>query len=494
MMKAFKKMIVSNTRRNGIVMGLVFLFVSRFLAMCLVPINDTTEARYAEIARKMLETGNWITPWHDYGTPFWAKPPLSIWLSAVSMKLFGVSEWAVRLPSMILSMGVVGLVWCLAKKQSGSQVAINTVMILCSSVFFMLNAGAVMTDASLLFCLTLCMVSFWLVIANNDLFWRYPFFIGLGLGLLAKGPIVLVLAGFPLFVWVFLKQHWSLVWQKLPWIKGLLVTLLIALPWYWLAETQTPGFLNYFILGEHVHRFLDPSWLGDKYGYAHQTAKGMIWIYALVGLLPWTITGGIWLLYYWRSLSLKQDKDGWISYLLLFMLTPLVFFTFAQNIIYPYVFPCIPAFALLFAELSNRMSLSGYVKMLFLFYSGLIGIVFLIGTALFHFDPQLVSRSQKPVIALWQEQHPLPGSRLIYWTYKPGFSAQFYSQGLIYATTDLTYFCELMSNHMDNFVVTDTAVSVPFPESLRPQLTKIASIKVLKDTLVLYRTDSSGCH
>ncbi|MEN3809069.1 phospholipid carrier-dependent glycosyltransferase, partial [Chromobacterium piscinae] len=73
--------------------ALLALLAIRLLAMWAIPLTDTTEARYAEIARKMLETGNWVTPLHDYGVPFWAKPPLSTWLSAASMGLFGVNEF-----------------------------------------------------------------------------------------------------------------------------------------------------------------------------------------------------------------------------------------------------------------------------------------------------------------------------------------------------------------------------------------------------------------
>ena len=61
------------------------LLAMRLLLMWYVPLTDTTEARYAEIARKMLETGNWVTPLHDYAVPFWGKPPLFAWLSAASM-------------------------------------------------------------------------------------------------------------------------------------------------------------------------------------------------------------------------------------------------------------------------------------------------------------------------------------------------------------------------------------------------------------------------
>ena len=121
--------------------ALCFLLLCRLISMWFVPLNDTTEARYGEIARKMLETGNWVTPQHDYGVPFWAKPPLSTWLSALSMKCFGVNEFAVRLPGLLLSIGILWLIWGLAKKQSGPVVARASILILAGTLYFFLDAG-----------------------------------------------------------------------------------------------------------------------------------------------------------------------------------------------------------------------------------------------------------------------------------------------------------------------------------------------------------------
>lgn len=141
---------------NHALFVLSFLLICRVVSMCFIPLNDVSEARYAEIARKMLETGNWVTLFHDYGVPFWAKPPLSTWLSALSMKLFGVNEFAARLPGLLLSIGTLWLVWDLAKKHSGQTVATLTVLILAGTLYFFLDAGTVMTDPSLIFAQPWC--------------------------------------------------------------------------------------------------------------------------------------------------------------------------------------------------------------------------------------------------------------------------------------------------------------------------------------------------
>lgn len=77
---------------------LAFALLLRLISLAAYPLMDTTEARYGEMARLMVETGNWLTPQFDYGVPFWGKPPLFTWMSAYGIELFGLNEFAVRAP------------------------------------------------------------------------------------------------------------------------------------------------------------------------------------------------------------------------------------------------------------------------------------------------------------------------------------------------------------------------------------------------------------
>ena len=81
-------------RAVPILLGLLLL--ARLVGMAAAPLMDTTEARYGEIGRKMAELNDWVTPWFDYGVPYWGKPPLAFWVTAISFKLFGVNEFAAR--------------------------------------------------------------------------------------------------------------------------------------------------------------------------------------------------------------------------------------------------------------------------------------------------------------------------------------------------------------------------------------------------------------
>lgn len=468
--------------------ALVFLLVCRLIANWIIPLNDTTEARYSEIARKMLETGNWVTLQHDYGVPFWAKPPLSTWLSALSMSVFGVNEFAARFPSLLLSIAVLGLIGYLAKKQSDKVSGMIAVTVLAGTFYFFLDAGAVMTEPALIFCTTLSFVAFWRAMTEGSVPWSYLFFVGLGLGLLAKGPITLVLVGLPLFFWVLWRRAWLTLWQRLPWMSGTLLMCLIALPWYFLAEHRTPGFLNYFILGEHIQRFLTPGWTGDKYGMAHHAPKGMIWLFVVIGLMPWTPVVLFWFAKYRKKVLIVKEDEGWISYLLLNTLLPLVFFTFAGNIIYPYVFPILPAFSLLFTELWKARALT-VAKSLWIPYLALIaGVCSLVASLAFLISPNQVGKTQKPIIQLWMEQHPSPKSELAYWG-SPDFSAQFYSRGLAKSVMNIKELCSLFQKRAEFYLVINENLLSVVPKDLLEQLTLVKTLDLRKNTILLYQAN-----
>ncbi len=86
-------------------------FAARFVLLGAFPLMDPTESRYAEIARQMFVLGDWITPWIAPGEPFWGKPPFSFWMTAGSFQLFGVSDFAARLPHWVGGGLVAWLAW-----------------------------------------------------------------------------------------------------------------------------------------------------------------------------------------------------------------------------------------------------------------------------------------------------------------------------------------------------------------------------------------------
>ncbi len=445
--------------------------ILRLLTMIILPLTDTTEARYAELARKMLETGNWITPQHAYGVPFWAKPPLSIWSSALSMKVFGVNAFAARLPSLLYSLGILCMVWSLARARRNKDFALLNIVILFALPLFFISSGAVMTDACLAFCVCLSLLSYWFhadtenyLTITRKTFFGYLFFIGIGLGTLAKGPMCLALILPPIVFWQLTNRDLR-NFAQLPWITGILLIMLIAVPWYVLAEQRTPGFINYFIIGEHFKRFLVPGWSGDLYGHAHQVPLGIIWFYMAVATFPW-----LFIILYWIVKNTKHIKnlytscacDKWVSYLFYWTIWPLIFFTVAKNIIIPYTLTTFVPFVLLLTELweknkifgkgSNRLGDEGWMFSVL----GLPIASVCIGVLLITYYPGInMMRTQKQLAQKYMTLRESKESQL-YFYLNQSYSAEFYSQGAAKNTNDFDKIKNLLKNNTRDFIVIKT--------------------------------------
>ena len=195
-------MISEKLKNNSFILyiSVILIAIFRLLLTATIPLLDKTESRYAEIARIMQETNQWIVLQIDYGVPFWAKPPLSTWLSAGSFVVFGINEFAARFPSFLLSIILIIIVGKMAKKNGASFYLPG--FILLTMPEFLLHTGVVSTDTTLEFCVTIMMISFWQTMkSEGKTYWNYLFFVALGLGFLAKGPLIMVLTFPPLFLW-----------------------------------------------------------------------------------------------------------------------------------------------------------------------------------------------------------------------------------------------------------------------------------------------------
>ncbi len=331
------------------ILGIILL--ARLFAMAALPLTDTSEPRYAEIARIMAVSGDWITPWFEPGVPFWGKPPLAFWAQALSIRLFGLSELAVRLPSFLVMLLVAGLVYHAAREALGPRQARWTVLILATMLLPFASAGAVLTDPFLALGVTLSMLALMLTPYCHTPFWRYGFFIGMSIGLLAKGPLALALIGGASFAWALWAQEGRRTMKAQPWSAGLALMLVISLPWYVAAELKTPGFLRYFLEGEHFLRFVDAGWTGDRYGTAHARAWGGIWLDWLAASAPWSLIIFAGLLALPFKHNLRQAAHAAVQkpivkLLVSWALAAPILFTFSGNILWTYVLPSLPPLAL----------------------------------------------------------------------------------------------------------------------------------------------------
>tara|TARA_R110002124_G_scaffold44904_2_gene136309 strand:+ start:89 stop:1528 length:1440 start_codon:yes stop_codon:yes gene_type:complete len=461
------------------------------LAMILVPVTDTTEARYAEIARKMLETGDWITPQFEYGVPFWGKPPLHTWLSAAGMGAFGVNEFAARLPIFALACALLALVYYWARAEKGNGFALVGTTILASSGMFFIASGVVMTDLAMIAGTTLSMVGFWRTVNQrpHQALWGYLFFVGLAIGLLTKGPLAVLLAGVPIGLWVILGNRWRDTWQRIPWVTGTVLMLVLTAPWYIAAELKTPGFLRYFIIGEHFERFTVPGWKGDLYGSGHREPKGMIWLFGLLAFLPWTF-GFLRPVMRLRQVAerFRNDGSGWGSYLLLWTLSPFLIFTAAGNIIIPYALPALPAAAFLLVQSWTDAHDQGAAitkRSALIFKSLSVGVIVVmtVFSAVYAAAPGLISKkSQNLLVAEATSQAPYNVGELIYWK-KRYYSAEFYTQGTSKRINTLDALSAYLSDNRRDFLVIRPAALKALSDEMRDRFALIGPFG--KDLLLL---------
>jgi 4-amino-4-deoxy-L-arabinose transferase-like glycosyltransferase len=435
--------------------GLFFsiLFLIRALLNSIIPLTDKTEARYGEIARLMAETGNWIVPQIDYGIPFWAKPPLSTWLSASSSILFGENEFALRLPYLTISM-VIALLLGRYAIQKKINFFIPGIILFTLPEFF-LHGGVISTDLMLSFSVALTMLGFWECIhAKNKTLWGGLFFVGIGLGLLSKGPLVGVLTIPPILIWLVRFRVSPKKILQLPWLLGILIVLIIALPWYFLMEKNSPGFIDYFVVGEHFLRFIDSSWAGDKYGFPKQQPLGIIWIFLFAGALPWSfiLMGKV------KGKIVTYWNDQWQLFLWLWVLWTPFFFTFSKSLIHTYTLPVMIPISLIIVSNWSTFKRKKYILTIALSLP-----ILLFGAYFLKPTQQAISESTDKYMV----QQSVNDGTILYSLLFKSYSSQFYSKGRVKVVTPEELESMINSSKIFSVIIQNRHKSQIAPEILK---------------------------
>ena len=347
--------IVVETDRGGatalLLLALLAVMGLRLAVLGWPAVSDTTESRYATIAMRMAETGDWVTPRAYFDgrlVPFLGKPPLQFWLTAGSFRLLGVSEWAARLPGYLAGIAMVAVTFAFTRRFWGRVAAAAAAVALASSLLFFGLAGTVTLDITLAASSAAAMATFAFFASAREArprrWWGIALAGALALGMLAKGPIAIALAALSVLPWIALNRRWDLL-AGFPWVSGTAVFLAGTVPWYLLAERATPGFLRYFFVNEHILRYLSRDY-GDLYGSGHAWPLGVVWLWLLAGALPWTLVlvrAGA------ERLAWRRDRAGdpWLAYALLWALVPPAFFTFARQLLVTYLLPGFSGLAVL---------------------------------------------------------------------------------------------------------------------------------------------------
>src|SRR5271169_6780589 len=352
-----------DTGKNRYIYLAVLLFAGAIYLGCIISppsLMDDSDAVLAQAARTMIETGDWVTPRLD-GVAYLEKPPLYYWPMILSYKLFGVHDWAARIPFALCAMGLAWLTAAMGVWAFGKRAGFYAGLCMATCIGLFLFTRILIPDVMLTFTVALAMWAFLRALDEEEphpRFWAFVLAVNLGLGLLLKSLIGVLfpLAAGVIYLGITRQLFSAKTWRKLHPFSGLLIILLIAAPWHILATLRNPpyfaftlhsgpgqyhGFLWFFFINEQLLRFLNLRYPRDY----NTVPRLYFWLLHLVWLFPSSVY-----LPAVAKLSFKpkcNDRAGrtrllalcWAGFVL-------IFFTFSTTQEY-YSMPCYPALALL---------------------------------------------------------------------------------------------------------------------------------------------------
>lgn len=333
---------------------------------------DDVDSVTAQIARTMVETGDWVTPRLN-GVAYFEKPALRFWLIALSYLIFGVHDWAARIP---LALSAVALCWLVrsfgrwafgtAERDAGTLAGI----ILTTCVGLFLFTRILIPDVVLTLTTTLAM---WALLRALDWdekrpgAWAMVFAVSLGLGFMLKGLVAFVFPVGAGGLYLLLTKrllHWPTLKRLQP-FSCVVIVLAICAPWVIAATLRNPpyfdftmksepgqyrGFFWFFFLNEHLFRYLNLRYPRDY----NTVPRALFWLYHLLWLFPWSV----YLPFVARLNFKPDDRAGRVHlFCLCWIGWTLLFFTFSTTQEY-YSMPCYPALALLLGSVLSRTQAS----------------------------------------------------------------------------------------------------------------------------------------
>lgn len=320
-----------------------FFFLWRLAAFGLI---GADEPRYAQVAREMLTHHDWVTPTLG-GVAWLEKPALYYWQAMLAYKIFGVSDWSARLPSVFDATGFVFVAyWFLRRFRPGS--ALDGALMLVTSAGLVGYARAASMDMPLAAAFGIAMLAWFAWFQGGDRRLLIGFYIALALGMLAKGPIAPFLAAVVVVLFAATQRNFSIVLKSLS-VPGIAAFLIVGLPWYVLVQLRNPQFFRVFLLEHNLARF------GTNMFHHPEP----FWYYIPVTLLawvPWTLFVIAALVFAIRKLR-DRNADPLNTFLVIWVAVVVVFFSLSKSKLPGYILPALaPGILLLCNYLQEKKS------------------------------------------------------------------------------------------------------------------------------------------
>ena len=306
-------------------------------------LTPSDEGRYAEIAREMLASNDWITiRYNDY--KYFEKPPLQAWMTALSFEWFGIGEWQARLWAGLTGFLTILTVGFTATQLLGKRAGLLSAIVLAASPIWILGSHINSLDMGLSAFMGMSLCALLLAQTSNNrsigqAFWMLVCWACMGLAVLSKGLIGIVLPGLVLVVYSLTAFDFK-IWMRLHWIKGIIIFLAITAPWFILISQKNPEFPHFFFIHEHFERFT-----------TDEHRRSAPWHFFLpiffIGFLPWLfqLPKSIALAFSDRNQPQSEFKPLWLCFI--WALLIFVFFSASHSKLPGYIIPIYPALAIL---------------------------------------------------------------------------------------------------------------------------------------------------
>jgi 4-amino-4-deoxy-L-arabinose transferase-like glycosyltransferase len=324
----------------------IFLF---FYGLGSFGLIGADEPRYAQVAREMLTRHDWITP--TLGGKVWLeKPVLYYWQAMLSFSVFGVSDWAARVPSAVdASLMVLGVYLFLRRLRPGFQ--LDGALMTAAAAGVVGFARAAATDVPLAAMFALAMMAWYAWWESSEKRFLGGFYVCLALATLAKGPVAPFLASAIIVLFATFAKDFGVI-RKTLWIPGVLLFIVVAAPWYVAVQLRNPEFFRIFFLEHNLARF-------GTNRYHHPQPFWFCIPVITLELIPWTVFTAVAAVEtvrgWWSERSAVFDSgDALSAFLVLWLAFPLLFFSISQSKLPGYIVPALPAGALLVAEYLRR--------------------------------------------------------------------------------------------------------------------------------------------
>jgi 4-amino-4-deoxy-L-arabinose transferase-like glycosyltransferase len=334
------------------------------------------EGRYAEIAREMLVTGDWITPRYN-GYKYFEKPPLQAWATAATFQVFGIGDWQARLWTALTGFLTILLVGFTGARIFNARAGWLAAVVLASSPMWIISGHLNSLDMGLSSFLVAALCS--LLIAqtshnkNNCRNWMWACWIFMALATLSKGLIGAAIPAMVFIAYSISTWDWK-IWSRLRLLSGTILFLAITAPWFVLVAQRNPEFLEFFFIHEHLQRFTQDA----------HSRTGPIYYFVpllLIGLLPWALQIPGALMQAWNERR-REFSASWL--LVCWFAVIFAFFSVSHSKLPGYIIPIFPALALIIGSRldhilghTNTMALPWKLQALGFALLGCVGFFFL---------------------------------------------------------------------------------------------------------------------